>query len=79
MLKECFSTFTGKKWVFFRLGMRRERNEKGEVFYMAYIHVDKRLVTNIERKLSKRLGVSCTELSERILEMEFVYVWTVLI
>jgi hypothetical protein len=36
---------------------------------MAYIHMDKRLVTNIERKLSKRLGVSCTELLEIISEL----------
>jgi hypothetical protein len=48
--------------------------KRARFFYIAYIHADKRLVTNTERKLSKRLGVSCIELLEIISEMEFIYV-----
>jgi hypothetical protein len=57
----------------------KELKKKSEVLYMADIYMDKMLATNIERKLSRRLGVSCSEVSERISQVEVIYVWTGLI
>jgi hypothetical protein len=79
MLVEYLSTLTGKKLVFLWLDLSHERIGKSEVLYKADIYMDKRLATNTERKLSRRLGVGFSELSLGISRMDVIYVWTRLI